>query len=662
MSKPRLQADFLELRILRREGGDFARLEHPDCEAEVALELDDLAAKLGGLVADQLRLRQLVPPGESTPSVLRECADEVGRELARRLFREPIASCFERRRQAAKAHGRRLVLRLRFDSDPRLLAFPWEVLFGPGGRKPLAVNDETPLVRTLALPQPVSYPPAHGRLRVLMVAAQPAEFAPLDSAAEMSKLTTALAAGAGRRPSLVRALHRATPPALEQAVKEFCPQVVHFIGHGATRSEGGEPCVALESEQGAAERVDGQQLAALLGLTSSPQQAPPLRLVVLNACSTAEPRLADALAGVAQRLVQQGLSAVVAMRYPITDSAAIDFAERLYQELAAGRAVEQAVSRARHTLYSRFSDLSWLAPVLFLRGEVGRLVRPRSRFGRLAVSAGGVVLLGSLALWLDTRQPTPPPRPLPPEVLVDDSRCPSPPGLTLGLRYIPSGSFEMGTDRSINAAPKHRVTLTEAFCLAKTELTVGHWRALQAGAVSRQGLLSAPEDESSWLPQGGFSYEKAVEVIRRLNDLAGAYVFFLPTEAQWEYAARAGSVGGYSFGDDTTLLPLHANCGSGNPDGFDGPARVASFRPNDWQLFDMQGNLTEWVRDWYASYGSAAVTDPKGPGPRVEKVRRGGSYGSAIDNCGVETRATATVGIGRSEYGLRVARRPLPPP
>lgn len=661
----RSRVEFFELRIGRRNGHCYAQVVGPDFEAEAELELDDFSSELGALASQHLRLRQLSPADDGGSLVLRERADAVGRRLSSRVFEGQLGRSFEERRRAAEAGGRRLVLRLRLEPDPRLLAFPWEVLFGPGGRKPLAINEQTPLVRSLALPQPVEQQPTFGPLKVLVAEASPPGWPVLAAGEEIRRLESCFVHDWWSSVEL-KILRAATVADLEKAVETFRPQVVHFIGHGDTRTEGGEPCLVFAGQQGGAERVDGQRLAALLDLGSPDPAARSIRLVVLNACRSGESLAGDAFAGVAPRLVQQGVSAVVAMRYPISDAAAIACSERLYQDLAAGRSVDQAMSRARRRLYGGFDDLSWLAPVLFLRGEEGRILSRRPRRSTIAAGLLAAVAAASLALWLAGPEAPLALPPLPAEVLTDHARCPSPKDLVLGLALVDPGSFDMGADRSDNASPRHRVTLTEPFCLARTELTAGQWDAIMGSSATRQDLLtsalSARPDEGAWLPKGGISYEAATKLIARLNELAGADVFFLSSEAQWEYAARADSAGAYSFGDNVALLRRYSNCGPKSDDGFEGPARVASFRRNDWGFYDMQGNLTEWVSDWYSTpYPPGPLTDPTGPPQGHKRIRRGGSYGSVPEKCEVSFRVRSEPEVRGAEYGLRVARWPEPP-
>jgi formylglycine-generating enzyme required for sulfatase activity len=122
------------------------------------------------------------------------------------------------------------------------------------------------------------------------------------------------------------------------------------------------------------------------------------------------------------------------------------------------------------------------------------------------------------------------------------------------------------------------------------------------------------------------SWLDAQEFIARLNQHEGHARYRLPTEAEWEYAARAGTTTAYSFGDDVRELGQYAWYGEGFASGSTHP--VGQKRPNPWGLHDMHGNVWEWVQDWYGSnyYANSPGTDPIGPASGTQRVVRGGSW------------------------------------
>ncbi len=206
--------------------------------------------------------------------------------------------------------------------------------------------------------------------------------------------------------------------------------------------------------------------------------------------------------------------------------------------------------------------------------------------------------------------------------------------LGMDFRLIPAGTFVMGSpqtepDRKADESP-HPVTLSKPFYLQVTEVTLGQWRAVMGRAFffRRKGDPDSPVTRVSW--------HDAVDFVSELNRMRlGTYR--LPSEAEWEYACRAGSRTAFSWGDgaecsramfdNNTLrsgkcagyakerdLPVHS------------PAPVKSFAPNAWGLYDMHGNVWEWCQDWYGEYPASQALDPAGPPSGNEKVRRGGSW------------------------------------
>jgi formylglycine-generating enzyme required for sulfatase activity len=163
--------------------------------------------------------------------------------------------------------------------------------------------------------------------------------------------------------------------------------------------------------------------------------------------------------------------------------------------------------------------------------------------------------------------------------------------------------------------------------------------------------LSNPVEMVSWNDVQAF--------IQWLNAKEGHNRYRLPTEAEWEYAARAGTTGAYSFGDDEDSLGRYAwywdNSGEKTHP-------VGQKQPNAWGLYDMHGNVWEWVQDWYGDYSSSSVTDPKGPssgsfyGP--SRVFRGGGWGSSARFCRAACRLNNSPKLRDDGLGFRLALSP----
>lgn len=210
---------------------------------------------------------------------------------------------------------------------------------------------------------------------------------------------------------------------------------------------------------------------------------------------------------------------------------------------------------------------------------------------------------------------------------------------SLGMNFIliPAGSFQMGSGPNVQGAqanekPQHQVTLSRAFYLGQFEVTQAQWETVMGSSAYTQersnpyydlpGMAQRVREPNNPVT---VSWNDAQEFIGRLNQKEGAARYRLPSEAEWEYAARAGTTTAYSFGNDERQLGQYAWHGEDFATGSMHP--VGTKRPNPWGLHDMHGNVWEWVQDWYSdSYGSnRAVTDPKGPSSGTHRVVRGGS-------------------------------------
>jgi formylglycine-generating enzyme required for sulfatase activity len=230
----------------------------------------------------------------------------------------------------------------------------------------------------------------------------------------------------------------------------------------------------------------------------------------------------------------------------------------------------------------------------------------------------------------------------------DPKRPPKTLNNSIGMEFvlIPAGEFKMGSnDGSSDEKPVHQVRLSTPFYLGKYEVTQGQWQAVMENNPSRFiGDLNRPIENVSW--------EDVREFIRRLNTKEGGTKYRLPTEAEWEYAARAGSTTAYGFGNDARQLGEYAwyDANSG-----DTTHPVGQKKPNAWGLSDMHGNVWEWVQDWYGGYAAEAVTDPQGPGSgSSHRVLRGGSWSNTAWYCRSAFRYDGTPGQRDHYRGFRL--------
>lgn len=239
----------------------------------------------------------------------------------------------------------------------------------------------------------------------------------------------------------------------------------------------------------------------------------------------------------------------------------------------------------------------------------------------------------------------------------------------LGIELMPIavGSFQMGSPsgergRDSDETP-HRVTISKPYWMGETEVTQGQWKALMGSTVRQQRDKSNPEwsmrGEGDRNPMYYVSWEEAMEYCRKLTSreraagrLPAGYGYTLPTEAQWEYACRAGTTGAYAgeldgmgWYDKTSGSTTHA---------------VGEKRANAWGLYDMHGNVWEWCSDWYGDYPSGSVTDPAGASSGSFRVFRGGSWYGPAQDCRSAYRRGNSPGYRFDFLGFRVALTPSP--
>jgi formylglycine-generating enzyme required for sulfatase activity len=236
-------------------------------------------------------------------------------------------------------------------------------------------------------------------------------------------------------------------------------------------------------------------------------------------------------------------------------------------------------------------------------------------------------------------------------------------GVTMELVRIPAGEFMMGSPsgearRDDEEGPRHRVRITRPFYMGKYEVTQEQYEAMMGEHPARFNGAKNPVERVSW--------NDASEFCRRLSARTGRDVR-LPTEAEWEYACRAGTTTPFHFG--STINTSQANY-DGNYTYGSGPkgvyrkkaVPVGSFPPNAWGLYDMHGNVWEWCADWYDSdyYARSPTADPKGPSHGEGRVLRGGSWYSYPWGCRSASRHGLSPTFTNYGDGFRVVVSPRP--
>jgi formylglycine-generating enzyme required for sulfatase activity len=221
-------------------------------------------------------------------------------------------------------------------------------------------------------------------------------------------------------------------------------------------------------------------------------------------------------------------------------------------------------------------------------------------------------------------------------------------GVKITFVLIPAGSFMMGSNED---GSSHKVTISRPFFLGKYEVTQEQWQAIMEDNPSGHKGPQKPVENVSW--------DQCQTFLDRLNARFGTDTgkFQLPTEAQWEYACRAGSTTKYCFGDDESQLGDYAWYDA-NSDGTTHP--VGQKKPNAWGLYDMHGNVREWCADWYGEsyYRQSPVDDPSGPATAWFRVVRGGYCKSPAGDCRAACRddISPSSWVHYTSLGFRVSR------
>ena len=231
---------------------------------------------------------------------------------------------------------------------------------------------------------------------------------------------------------------------------------------------------------------------------------------------------------------------------------------------------------------------------------------------------------------------------------------------SIGMEFvlIPGGTFWIGSadddeDASDSEKPCHEVIISRQFYLGKYPVTQAQWKTVMGNNPSRCEGEKCPVETVSW--------NDVQEFIRKLNKMEGHGRYRLPTEAEWEYVCRAGSTTAYCFGNDRDKLGDYAWYGDNSrhwKNGEYGTHPVGKKKPNAWGLYDMHGNVWEWVQDWYGEYRDGSVKDPQGPSAGESRVLRGGSWFNHAKCCRSVSRGGRSPDSRCDDYGFRLALFP----
>ena len=593
-------------------------------------------------------------------SIQTGAARELGGKLFGAVFSGEMLNCFRRSQESAERRKQGMRLRLRLEDAPAIADLPWEFLLDTERDHFPAQSHLTPLVRYIEMPKirPLS---AKLPLRVLVAMANPGGTEELDVEGEISRLGGALQPLIKAGKVQTKELRNASFPKLQRLLRNERFHVFHFIGHGEFDSNRQEGMLLLEDERGREVKADAQRIGTLLRDHLS------LRLAVLNACEGARVSPEDTFSGVATTLIRQGIPAVVAMQFEISDKAAVVFAEEFYTALTDGMPVDAALGEARKAIYFMPNDIEWGTPVLYMRSPDGVLFD----FEKITAQVGGETVTlkegSDVEIINDSAQQSVIPakaeihKAPPAKEILEAPKKHITNKLGMEFVLIPPGEFLMGSPEDeperYDNEKQHRVIISRAFYMQTTTVTQGQWEKLMGNNPSHF------EDEGENCPVENVSWDDTQEFIKKLNlDSARlpagerSRTYRLPTEAEWEYACRAGTTTAYCFGDDAGRLGEYAWY-SGNSE--KRTHSVGQLKPNVWGLHDMHGNVWEWCQDWWSGdYPSDTVTDPGGQPTGSSRVLRGGSWVNSAERCRSADRGNISPGYRGVDYGIRLVLSP----
>lgn len=348
--------------VLEADGPDyraiFRSLEgQPSVTLGFPLEEHDLDAFLALFGRHQRRRLE-------APELTR--ATSVGRRLFDALFDDELRGRFVDAVNDAKLDRKGLRIRLDLSHAEDLITLPWEYLYRSEGDDFVALSNYTPVVRYLAVGEPLPPAPLDGPLRVLVMISDPVERrGTLDVEREWTHLHDALAKEVAAGQAVLTRLEDGRLESLQTELQRNDHHVFHFIGHGEFSEQHDDGVLVMEDDRGRETHVPGHLLGDYLRDCLS------MRLVVLNNCEGGATSESDPFAGSAQSLLRKGLPAVVAMQFEITDQAAIDFARGFYVGLMNGFPVEGALAEARKTIRRGPTRVEFGSPVLYMSAADG---------------------------------------------------------------------------------------------------------------------------------------------------------------------------------------------------------------------------------------------------------------------------------------------------
>ncbi|MGC9393874.1 MAG: SUMF1/EgtB/PvdO family nonheme iron enzyme [Anaerolineae bacterium] len=593
------------------------------------LELENNLLRLrNALLRSGGKRRMVLSPDQQT-------VQGFGRALFDALLTGEVRVRYDVSLRDATLQGRGLRLKLRVNT-PEMAALPWEFLYDPRRAEYVCLSQDTPIVRYLELPQPIHPLAVTPPLRILGMVASPSDLRDLNVDLEKQRVETALRDLRDEGSVELTWLRGQTWRALQRAMRRGEWHIFHFIGHGDFDATADEGLVMLCDDNDKAQPMHAGRLGRMLANAKGRA----LRLVLLNACEGATGSTRDLFSSTASILVRRGLPAVLAMQYPITDRAAIEFSRTFYESLVDGLPVDAAVVESRVAISLAVNNtVEWGTPVLFMRSPDGVLfsLQPSAvshqpdagsrmqsvtaqEVAAISESRSDVAMSSQSSATLIPEPKTHTPQPV--------TRLPFEPELIL----IPAGEFLMGSDPKKDKSadsdeqPRHTLYLP-GYWIAKTPVT----NAQYAAFVKATGHKAPQHWENGTIPAGKdthpvvyISWDGAMAYCQWLAEATGK-PYTLPSEAEWEKAARGTDGRLYPWGNtfDKSKCNVYAS-GIGETTPVDRYPQGAS----SYGVLDMAGNVCEWTCSQYKAYPYDPADGREDVSASARRVVRGGAFGN----------------------------------
>ncbi|MEM7132541.1 MAG: SUMF1/EgtB/PvdO family nonheme iron enzyme [Chloroflexota bacterium] len=546
-----------------------------------------------------------------------------GHRLFDAAFAGDVGTCLLRSLDEADRGDAGLRIRLRLDkSVPELADLPWEYLYVPELKRFPVLSDKTPLVRYIEQMQreePLQISPP---LRVAVMLSNPSDVTQLNVEQEWKQLKDAVLELEARGLLSMQRIPAASLSALQQHLRTEETHIFHYIGHGLFDTAKNEGGLILEDGQGKADIVSAEKLATIL------HDHDPLRMIFLNACEGARAGKEDSSAGVAQTLVQQGIPAVLAMQFEVSDKAAIAMAYEFYKSTTDGLPADTAVAEARKAIFAQDNEMEWGTPVLFTRSPDNQI---------LLFPQGDAQSVIEIQPWE-------------PETIL-----------------IQGGPFVMGQDGedvTIEETPRHEITLSD-FRMGKTPVTNAQYAEFlkhnkeQPEPARADWFLRKPPQDKLEHPVIGVTWHDAQSYCAWLTKETGR-LYRLPTEAEWEKAARGPQGLVYPWGEAWVDGHCHID--------EDGTAPINSYPlgASPYGCTDMLGNVEEWTSTlWgesrensfpypYVDNDGREDLEADQHWSRVYRVHRGGCFKDEPNEVRCTLRSGASETSKLSKRGFRV--------